>query len=212
MTTIHLAPERAAVVRRATLLNRLTIGWNMVEGVVAIAAGVAAGSIGLIGFGLDSGIEVSAALVLAWRLGHEKESGCQQEADLRAQRAIAVCFAALAAYVLISSGLDLRAGHRPDATTIGVIIAALSLVTMPVLAHAKRKVSTQLGSRSAAAEANQTDLCTMLSAALLVGLAANAAFGWWWADPVAAVFIGGAAAWMAVATWRADSLADTCCA
>lgn len=211
MTAIELRVHRAHLVRRARILNFLTIGWNTLEGVVAIGAGLAAGSASLVGFGLDSGIEVSAALILTWRLAHERQEGCQQSTDRRAQRLIAISFAALAAYVFISSAVDLQAGHRPSESTIGIIIAGLSLVVMPVVAHQKRRVATDLGSRAAVAEANQTDLCAMLSAALLLGLGANALFGWWWADSTAAVVIGIAAIWMAIKTWQADSLADTCC-
>lgn len=203
--------ERRDVVRRATLLNRLTIGWNAVEGVVAIAAGVAASSASLIGFGLDSGIEVSAALVLAWRLHQERRDGCQMPADDRARRLVAWSFAALGAYVSISAGLDLVGGNEPEASSVGIAIAGLSLVVMPVLAAAKKRLALTLGSRAAVAEAAQTNVCTMLSAALLIGLSANAALGWWWADPVAGLTIAGVAGWMAWRTFTADSLEHTCC-
>lgn len=210
-TTIELGPARQDVVRRAVRLNRVTIGWNVLEGIVAIAAGIAAGSVSLIGFGLDSGIEVSAALVLTWRLANERGGTCTRRAERRAQVGIAVCFALLAGYVLATSVIDLATLRRPEVSLAGIAIALLSLAVMPALARAKRRLAAQLGSPAAAAEASQTDLCTMLSAALLIGLAANATLGWWWADSVAALGIGGAAAWMAQRTWRADSLADTCC-
>ncbi|WP_395151970.1 cation transporter [Ilumatobacter sp.] len=202
---------RHEIVRRATVLNRLTIGWNVIEGIVAITAGVAASSVGLIAFGLDSGIEVSAALVLAWRLRQEQRDGCQLGADDRARRLVAWSFAALATYVSISATIDLVGRHEPEASTVGIAIATLSLAVMPVLATAKRKQALALGSQAAVAEAAQTNVCTMLSAALLVGLVANAALGWWWADPVAGLTIAGVAAWMAVRTFRADSLEHTCC-
>jgi divalent metal cation (Fe/Co/Zn/Cd) transporter len=217
MTTIPLGPSpavRAAAVRRGRLLNRLTIGWNAVEGVVAVLAGLAAGSVSLVGFGLDSGIEVSAAVILAWRLAQEHGQGCTQAADRRATRAIAVSFFALAAYVGIQSARDLLGQVEPQASIPGIILAALSLVVMPVmpvLARAKRKVAPVLGSRAAVSEANQTSLCALLSAVLLVGLAANAALGWWWADPAAGLGIAALAAVEGVRTWRAESLADTCC-
>ena len=203
--------DRQEQVRRATLLNRLTIGWNVVEGVVAIVAGVTASSIGLIAFGLDSGIEVSAALILAWRLHQERRDGCKLNADDRAQKAVAWSFVALAAYVSITAVADLGGGHEPDASMAGIVIAALSLVVMPVLAAEKRRVAHQLGSQAAVAEATQTNICTLLSAALLIGLSANAALGWWWADPLAGLTIAAAAAWMAARTFRADSLEHTCC-
>jgi divalent metal cation (Fe/Co/Zn/Cd) transporter len=203
--------DRHEIVRRATLLNRLTIGWNVIEGIVAIAAGVAASSVGLIAFGLDSGIEVSAALILAWRLRQEQRNGCQLDADDRARRLVAWSFAALATYVSISATIDLAEGREPEASTVGIAIAALSLAVMPILAAAKRKQALALGSQAAVAEAAQTNVCTMLSAALLVGLLANAALGWWWADPVAGLTIAAVAAWMAVRTFRAHSLEHTCC-
>jgi len=203
--------ERADIVRRATLLNRLTIGWNAVEGVVAIAAGVAASSVSLVAFGLDSGIEVSAALVLAWRLHQERRSGCQLPADDRARRLVAWSFVALATYVSVMATIDLVGRDEPEASTLGIAIAALSLIVMPVLAAAKRRLAVSLGSQAAIAEAAQTNVCTMLSAALLVGLSANAVLGWWWADPIAGLTIAGVSAWMAVRTFRAESLEHTCC-
>ena len=196
MTTIPFGPigpspaVRAAAVRRGRLLNRLTIGWNAVEGIVAVVAGVAAGSVSLVGFGLDSGIEVSAAVILAWRLAQERRQGCTQAADRRATRAIAVSFFALAAYVGVESIRDLLGRAEPQASLPGIILAGLSLVVMPLLARAKRKVAPVLGSRAAVSEANQTSLCALLSGVLLVGLAANAALGWWWADPAAGLVIG----------------------
>jgi len=202
---------RAEIVHRATLLNRLTIYWNAVEGIIAIAAGVAASSVGLIAFGLDSGIEVSAALVLTWRLRQEQRHGCKLGADDRARRLVAWSFAALASYVMISATIDLVNRHEPEASTLGIAVAALSLVVMPVLAAAKRRLALALGSQAALAEAAQTNVCTMLSAALLVGLVANAAFDWWWADPVAGLTIAAVAGWMAVRTFGADSLEHTCC-
>jgi divalent metal cation (Fe/Co/Zn/Cd) transporter len=214
MTTIPLVPSpavRAAAVRRGRRLNRLTIGWNAAEGVVAVTAGLAASSVSLVGFGLDSGIEVSAAVILAWRLAQERHQGCTQEADRRATRAIAVSFFALAAYVGVESVRDLLGRAEPEASVPGIVLAGLSLVVMPLLARAKRKVAPVLGSRAAVSEANQTSLCVLLSAVLLVGLATNAALGWWWADPAAGLGIAVLAAVEGVRSWRAESLADTCC-
>ena len=205
-------PEtRDQAVARQRWLTGATIGWNAVEGVVAIAAGVAAGSVSLIGFGLDSGIEVSAALVLAWRLAQERRTGCKQDADRTAQRLIALSFAALAVYVGVESVRDLVLADRPDESLVGIVIAALSLAVMPLLARAKRKQAPLMGSRAVEAEAKQTLLCAYLSGALLLGLSAHAVLGWWWADPLAGLFIAGAAAYETVTTWRADSLEDTCC-
>lgn len=203
--------EREWAVRRARLLNRLTIGWNAVEGVVAVAAGIAAGSVGLVGFGVDSGIEVSAALILAWRLAKEGD-GCVQDADRRATRAIAVSLGLLVAYVTVEAVRDLVSGDRPDTSWVGIVLAAASLVAMPLLARAKRRLAPVLGSTAVLADAAQTDVCAMLSGVLLVGLGSNALLGWWWGDPVAALGIAAIASWQAVRTWRAESLADTCCA
>lgn len=203
---------RAAAVRRARLLNRLTIGYNLVEGVAAVGAGVAAGSISLIGFGIDSGIEVSAAAVLAWRLRKERAGGCMAAHDRRAQRGVALSFAALAVYVAVEALRDLAGGVTPGASVLGIAIAAASLVSMPALARAKRRLAPALGSRAASSEAEQTLLCAALSGVVLTGLALNAALGWWWADPAAALGVGALAAFAAVRTWRAESLEDTCCA
>jgi divalent metal cation (Fe/Co/Zn/Cd) transporter len=199
-------------VGRARLLNKLTIGWNAVEGVVAVVAGVVAGSVSLVGFGLDSGIEVSAAMILAWRLRQERGGGCMQDDDRRATRAIAVSFGLLAAYVLAESLRELLTGAEPEASVPGMVVAALSLTVMPILARAKRGLAPALGSRAVVADAAQTRLCAVLSGVLLVGLGANAVLGWRWADPTAGLAIAGLAGVEAVRTWRADSLEDTCCA
>lgn len=204
--------ERRAAVRRARLLNVATIGWNTVEGVVAIVAGVAAGSVSLVGFGIDSAIEVSAAVILAWRLHQERNGGCMQAADARATKAIATSFAALAIYVAYESLADLIGGTKPEASTVGVVLAAVSLALMPALARAKARLAPVLGSVAAKADAAQTNLCALLSAVVLVGVGANWAAGWWRADPIAGIGIAVIAGAEAVRTWRADSLYDTCCA
>lgn len=205
------ATRAGAVVRQRWLIG-LTIAWNAAEGFIAVAAGMAAGSASLIGFGLDSGIEVSAALILAWRLLQERRQGCKQDADRRAQRLIAMSFAALCVYVGIESLRDLVLLDRPESSLVGIVLATASVLTMPMLARAKRRLAPTLGSRAVQAEAAQTYLCALMSGALLVGLGANAALGWWWADPLAGVLIAAGAGYGAVATWRAESLADTCCA
>jgi len=204
--------DRSQAVRRARRLNRFSISWNVAEAFVALGAGIAAGSVSLVAFGLDSVIEVSASLILTWRLAQERHDGCTQDADSRATRAIAFSFAALAVYVAVEAVRDLADEEHPEASIVGIVLAALSLAVMPVLAHAKAKLAPVLGSRAQQSEANQTRLCAMLSAVLLVGLAANAAFGWWWADPLAALGIAALALVEARRTWRAESLEDTCCA
>jgi divalent metal cation (Fe/Co/Zn/Cd) transporter len=204
--------DRAVAVRRARSLNAATIGWNALEGIVAVTAGLAAGSVSLVGFGFDSAIEVSAALVLTWRLHQERNGGCMQTSDRRATRAIAVSFLVLGVYVGVESIRDLLGATRPDSSAVGIVMAALSLAVMPFLARAKRALAPALGSAAAVADAKQTNLCALLSAILLVGLGANAALGWWWADPLAGVGIATLALIEARRTWTADSLEDTCCA
>lgn len=207
-----VASDRVAAVHRARRLNRLSISWNVAEAFVALGAGVAAGSVSLVAFGLDSVIEVSASVILAWRLAQERHGGCTQAADRRATRAIALSFAALALYVAMQAVRDLLDAERPDESMVGIALAALSLVVMPVLARAKARLAPVLGSRAQESEANQTRLCALLSAVLLGGLLANAALEWWWADPLAALGIAGLAGFEAIRVWRADDLADTCCA
>jgi divalent metal cation (Fe/Co/Zn/Cd) transporter len=212
MTTATKQPvSRAEAVTRARWLNAATIGWNSLEGVIAVAAGIAAGSVSLVGFGFDSAIEVSAALILTWRLAQERKDDCTQPADTRATKAIAVSFAALAAYVLIEGVRDLVTGSEPDASVPGIVLAALSLLVMPFLARAKARLAPVLGSTAAAADAAQTNLCALLSAVVLIGLGANWLFGWWWADPVAGLFIAALAATEARRAWQAEALTDTCC-
>jgi divalent metal cation (Fe/Co/Zn/Cd) transporter len=202
--------DRPAAVRRARALNRFSLAWNVVEAGVALAAGLAAGSISLVGFGLDSVVEVSASVAVAWRLSKEGD-GCTQPDDRRATRLVAASLAALGLYVAVEAARDLAAGHHPEASAVGVALAAASLLVMPWLARAKRQVAPVLGSQAQAAEADQTALCALLSAVLLVGLLANAALDWWWADAVAGLGIAALALRAAVTTWRAESLADTCC-
>ena len=212
MAAPDLLLDRPQAVRRARWLNAATIGWNSLEGVIAVTAGVAAGSVSLIGFGFDSGIEVSAAVVLTWRLRQERRTGCTQDADSKATRAIAVTFALLAAYVAVEAVRDLANAAEPEVSPVGVALAAASLLVMPFLARAKRRLAPVLGSAAAAADAAQTNLCALLSAVVLVGLGANWLAGWWWADPLAGLAIAVLAAAEARRTWNAESLADTCCA
>jgi divalent metal cation (Fe/Co/Zn/Cd) transporter len=210
--TLPTPEARQAAVIRSRRLNRLTIGWNLAEGVIAVTAGAIAGSVSLVGFGLDSGIEVSAAVVLAWRLSKERDRGCMEDFDKRATRLIALSFAALALYVGVESVRHLVIGARPDASVVGIVLALLSVVAMPVLARAKRRLAPVLGSQAVASEADQTRLCAMLSGVLLIGLVLNAALGWWWADAAAGLGIAALAGLESVNTWRAEALTDTCCA
>ena len=203
--------ERSAALHRARRLNRLSLAWNVVEALVAVVAGLAAGSVSLIGFGIDSVIEVSAALILAWRLHQERRGECMAGYDRRATRLIALAFVALAAYVWTQAVADLAGANKPDASVPGLVVALLSFLVMPRLARAKRALAPALGSQAVVADAAQTRLCGLLSGVLLVGVGLNAALGWWWADPVAALVIGVLAAAAGWRAWRAESLADTCC-
>ena len=210
--TVCLAPgERDAAVARARRLNQFSLGWNVAEGIIALAAGVPAGSVSLIGFGIDSGIEVSAALILAWRLHQERRSGCMVAYDRRATRLIAVAFVALAAYVWVDAVGDLAGRARPEASIPGLLLAGVSVIVMPWLARAKRALAPALGSQAVSADAQQTSLCALLSAVLIVGVGLNTFLGWWWADPVAALVIGALALEAGRRVWRSESLADTCC-
>jgi divalent metal cation (Fe/Co/Zn/Cd) transporter len=157
------------------------------EGIVAILAGSAAGSVALIGFGVDSGIELTASVAALWRLDRDAHEEKREHAEQLTHRIIGVLFLALALYVTVDAGSSLWNRDTPSESTVGIVLAALSLLVMPVLARAKRNVAIQLGSRALRAESAQTNLCTILSAILLAGLGLNALFGWWWADPVAAL-------------------------
>jgi divalent metal cation (Fe/Co/Zn/Cd) transporter len=179
---------RTRALARAQRLAAFTIAWNLAEGAIAIAAAIAAGSRALIGFGLDSAVESISATVLLWRLGVERRDPDRADAVERvATRAIGVSFVLLAAFVSYDAIRSLASGDEPDTAPAGIAVTALSLVVMPVLARRKRRVATALGSRAARADSAQTSACAWLSAVVLAGLAANAALGWWWADPVAAL-------------------------
>ena len=176
--------------RRGLLLAGLTIAWNAAEAIVAVSAGVAAGSIALVGFGFDSTIEVLSAGVVVWQFRGELRGGYDEDRERRALRAIGVTFFVLAAYVAVEAGRDLfLVDTEPGESAVGIGLAASSLLVMPVLAWAKRRTAAQLGSPTLRADAAETLLCSWLSAALLVGLVLNAAAGWWWADPLAALAI-----------------------
>ncbi len=172
-----------AAIRQGRKLEYLTIVWNSLEGFLAVGAGILAGSIALVGFGVDSVIEVSSGAIILWRL----VSGDHREK--LALKLVGISFLALCAYIAFDAAKSVIY-HEPPATTyVGIAIAALSLVVMPILARAKRKVASTLNSRAMLADSRQTDLCAYLSAILLGGLVLNAVFGWWWADPVAALIM-----------------------
>lgn len=192
------------LVRRVRLLVAATITYNIVEAVVALTAGTIASSTALIGFGLDSIIEVSSAAAVAWQFSATDH----QRREKTTLRMIAVSFFALAAYIGYESIEALITEHRPDGSVVGMVLAAVSLAVMPGLSYAQRRAGRVLGSKTAVADSKQTLLCTYLSAVLLLGLAANSLFGWWWADPVAALAIAAVAIKEGRDAWRGD----TCCA
>lgn len=186
-----LTAERGAALRRAQRLEVASLAYNLIETFVGLAAGIAAASTALIAFGLDSVMESLSAGVLLWRLRSEatlRRTG--EEAESRALRPVALAFLALAAYIGVTAVVDLVSGHQPEESSVGIALAAVSLVVMPWLALAKTRVATELGSRTMHADSTQTWLCAALSGFLLLGLTANALLGWWWADPVSALGIG----------------------
>lgn len=185
MTTLDLFPTRETLVRRSRRLNIVTLAYNSLEGVVALIAGALAGSIALTGFGLDSSIEVTASLTALWRLRADATPERRESAERVSLRVIGVLFLALAAYVGIDATLSLVRHEAPSESIVGIAIATLSVVVMPVLARAKRHVALALRSGALAAESQQTSLCAYLSAILFIGLILNATVGWWWADPLA---------------------------
>jgi divalent metal cation (Fe/Co/Zn/Cd) transporter len=185
--------------RRGLRLEYATLGYNALEAVVAIASGVSAGSIALVGFGLDSVIEVFAASVVVWEF-----RGVSEERTRRALRLIAISFFVLAAYVAIEATRDLIVGAEPAESVPGIILAGASLLVMPTLAIAKRRTGRQLGSMTLLADATETLLCSYLSAILLVGLVLNATVGWWWADPLAGLGIAYLAVREGLEAWRVE--------
>ena len=206
-----LAPSmgaRAQLVRRARALAWAGLAWHVAEAAVAIVAGVVAGSVALVGFGADSLVEALAGLVVIWLMADTRSAS--PAAERRAQQLIALSFALLTAYIGVEAIRDLAGGHRPDHSWAGIGLAVVTLAVMPPLAQAKRRVAERLGSSATASESRQTMLCAYLSAALLTGLLANAALGWWWADPVVALVIAGVAAREGRDAWRGDACG--CCA
>jgi divalent metal cation (Fe/Co/Zn/Cd) transporter len=176
--------QRQILLQRGLRLEYLTVGWNCLEALIAVTAGWAAGSIALLSFGLDSVIEVSSGAILLWRL--RTDSGRRERLALRL---VGVSFLLLAAYVAVESGLTLRQREAPQHSVAGIVLAAASLIVMPLLARAKRRVAAGLVSNALHADSRQTDLCAYLSAILLGGLVLNLLLGWWWADPVAGLLM-----------------------
>jgi len=204
---LHDSRDRGPLIRRAKLLAWLGLGWHAIEVGVAIGAGIVAGSIALVGFGADSLVESFAAFALLWRFGATRASSAL--AERRAQRLIGASFFVIAAYVAIEGIRTLVGASHPDVSYVGIGLAAVTLITMPPLAAAKARVGEELGSSATKSEGRQNLLCAYLSAALLVGLGANAMLGWWWADPVTALLIAAVAVNEGRETWAGN--ACDCC-
>lgn len=179
--------DRTSLLKHGKRLEYFTIAYNTLEGIIAIVAGLVAGSIALVGFGFDSVIEVTSGTALLWRLRMDADEGRRERVEALTLRVVGVCFVALAIYLSYDSITSLWYREPPKRSITGIVLAAVSLVIMPLLARAKRKVARGINSGAMAADARQTDFCTYLSAILLGGLLLNALLGWWWADPVAAL-------------------------
>jgi divalent metal cation (Fe/Co/Zn/Cd) transporter len=184
---IERALDRQAAAERGKRLEYFTIIWNSLEGLVALMAGGLAGSISLVGFGIDSFIEVTSGTVLLWRMSVDADMPSRVRNEQLSLRIVSVCFIALAVYISYESFSDLLGRKPPEHSITGIVLACVSLVVMPLLARAKRTIGRKLGSAAMHADARQTDFCVYLSAILLVGLLLNAGLGWWWADPIAAL-------------------------
>lgn len=181
------AGDRASLVRRGRRLEYFTIGYNSLEGLIAVVAGLIAASIALVGFGFDSLIEVTSGAVLLWRLNADVDEVRRERIEAVSLRIVGICFVVLAIYVSYDSIKSLMRREAPDESVVGIVLAAVSLTVMPLLVRAKRKVARGIKSNALMADSKQTELCTYLSAILLGGLLLNALLGWWWADPVAAL-------------------------
>ena len=198
--------ERTRFVRLAKLLAWSSLAWMTAEGVIAVVAGISAGSIALIGFGIDSAIEGLASVIIIWRFSGAR--AFSEEAERRAQKLVAISFFLLAPYVAIEAVRTLATGSEPDVSWLGIGLTTASLILMPFFGVAKRRVGARLRSGATVGEGTQNILCAYLSVAVLVGLAANAIFGAWWADPLAALVIAGVAVREGLESWRGEECCD----
>ena len=201
---------RQAVVQRGKRLEYFTIAWNSLEGVVAIVAGAIAGSISLVGFGIDSFIEVTSGATLLWRMHVDSDAPKRERNEHLSLRIVGVCFVALAIYVAYEAVTDLIGRKAPEHSLPGIVLACVSLIVMPVLSRAKKQVGKALGSIAMRADAKQTDFCVYLSAILLAGLLLNVALGWWWADPLAGLVMTPIIAKEGVAGIKGEACRDEC--
>lgn len=205
MTATLALTRRETLHRRIRLIVGITIAYNLIEAVVAIAAGSVASSAALIGFGLDSTIEVLSAGAVAWQFTRRDPERWEKPT----LRVIAVAFFALAAYVTATSVAALVTAERPEHSTIGIVLTAVSVAVMPFLSFAERRAGRELGSATAVADSKQTLICTYLSAAVLIGLVANSLLGWWWADAVAGLVIAAFAVREGIEAWKGDACATS---
>jgi divalent metal cation (Fe/Co/Zn/Cd) transporter len=201
----HASHDWVRAAKRARFLSWISLVWMGAEGAIAITAGILAGSIALIGFGIDSAIEGAASLVIVWRFtGHRLFSHAAEE---RAQKLVAVQFFLLAPYVAVEAVRHLVTGHEPEVSVLGMVLTATSLVGMPLLGIAKQRLADTLGSAATRGEGEQNLLCAYLAGAVFAGLAGNALLGWWWLDPVAALLVAVVAVREGLGTWRGEG----CC-
>lgn len=205
MTATLALTRRETLHRRIRLIVGITIAYNLIEAVIAITAGSVASSAALIGFGLDSTIEVLSAGAVAWQFTRRDPERWEKPT----LRVIAVAFFALAAYVTATSVAALVTAERPEHSTIGIVLTAVSVAVMPFLSFAERRAGRELGSATAVADSKQTLICTYLSAAVLIGLVANSLFGWWWADAVAGLVIAAFAVREGIEAWKGDACATS---
>ena len=189
VSAAHSTGHREVLVARGRRLEYLTIGWNTFEALVALASGVVAGSVALMGFGLDSGLETASAVILLWRLRADKDPTRRGQSERMARRMVGICFLLLAAYIAIESIRRLWMRETPARSIPGVLIAVAAVIVMPLLARAKRRVAAELGSRALHSDSRQADFCAYLSAILLLALALQFVFGWWWIDRFAALIM-----------------------
>ncbi len=211
MTAEDFTLSRAALVQRGLRLNYLTIGYNTFEALASVLVGLSVGSVALVGFGVDSVIEVTSSVAGQWRLRADLDAARRERAEHVTLRIIGWCFLGLAAYVVVDSVKSLWMRERPERSVIGMVILALSVVIMPLLARAKGRVARAMRSGALEADARQTSLCAYLSAIALAGVALNAPFGWWWADPVAALVMVPVIAKEGIEGMRGKSTCDDCC-
>jgi divalent metal cation (Fe/Co/Zn/Cd) transporter len=197
-------------VRQGRRLEYFTIVYNCLEGLLSIIAGIVAGSVSLVGFGIDSAIEVTSGTALLWRLKHEFNPEKRESAERVTLRIVGICFIGLAIYILYDSASILIRHEAPERSILGILIAAVSVVVMPLLARSKRQVAADISSAAMQADSRQADFCTYLSAILLCGLLLNALLGWWWADPIAALAMVPIIAHEGVGSLKGKSCSDEC--